>query len=322
MIKCLIILFIYLCPIFVFAHPGIGIKSDSKGNIFYTDLRNVYKIDNSGTSSIAVANAHTHELSIDRYDNLYGEHLWYEGDATKKWGHYIWKRSLDGIISKILDSTEGFLKDYSFLRDSADFLYLLSKSETSDGLVSFGKLSPSGMIEQLTSRQFQNISWQYVDPFGRLYFYDTDKLYMLDEDAKLHLLIDNISLLLNYKTKSSHPHSLMGLWTDNSGIYITSFTSKTVFKIDQQKRISIVYQSNNDWAPTGGTFDKGGNLWLLLYNSRNECKVEKIPVDNLHVISRTVQNTEKSNGTPNTSILIILLIALILLLFIAYRFLR
>ncbi|MEK6565879.1 MAG: hypothetical protein AABZ41_04135, partial [Bacteroidota bacterium] len=60
---------------------------DSQGNVYYTDLKHVWKLTPDGTKSIAIRNVHTHELYIDPQDNLYGEHLWYEGDATKKWGH-------------------------------------------------------------------------------------------------------------------------------------------------------------------------------------------------------------------------------------------
>ena len=62
------------------AHPGIGIVEDSKGNIFYTDLEKVWKISKDGTKKVVVNNVHTHELYIDETDNLFGEHLWYNGD--------------------------------------------------------------------------------------------------------------------------------------------------------------------------------------------------------------------------------------------------
>jgi hypothetical protein len=48
---------------------------DSRGNFFYTDLSHVWKIAPSGAKSIALRGVHTHELYLDREDNLYGEHL-------------------------------------------------------------------------------------------------------------------------------------------------------------------------------------------------------------------------------------------------------
>ncbi len=45
-----------------FAHPGVGIVIDSRGNVFYTDLRQVWRIAADGSKSVAVLNVHSHEL--------------------------------------------------------------------------------------------------------------------------------------------------------------------------------------------------------------------------------------------------------------------
>src|SRR5689334_12375605 len=114
-----------LCFISVisFAHPGIGIVEDSRGNVFYTDLAKVWKVTPDGKRSIAVANVHTHELFIDEGDNIFGEHLWYNGEAADTWGHYAWKLSKDGQFQKIIPDSEGFLEDYSFVRDHFGRMY-------------------------------------------------------------------------------------------------------------------------------------------------------------------------------------------------------
>lgn len=90
-----------------YAHPGIGIVVDSLGNVFYTDLKQVWRMSPDGKIEVAVSGVHTHELYLDASDNLYGEHLWYEGDRTGKWGHYVWKRSPKGVVEKVIPATEG-----------------------------------------------------------------------------------------------------------------------------------------------------------------------------------------------------------------------
>lgn len=85
------------------AHPGVGIVMDGKGNVYYTDLHHIWKIDVRDKVSIAVHNVHSHELYMDEADNLYGEHLWYKGEATNTWGHYVWKLSPDGKLEKIIE---------------------------------------------------------------------------------------------------------------------------------------------------------------------------------------------------------------------------
>lgn len=106
--RLVLILFSTLISSFSIAHPGVGIVQDSKGNIFYTDLKHVWKIQTDGKKSIAVQNVHTHELFMDEHDNLFGEHLWYEGEETDKWGHYVWRLSADGKFEKIIPDSEGF----------------------------------------------------------------------------------------------------------------------------------------------------------------------------------------------------------------------
>lgn len=90
------------------AHRGVGIVMDSRGTVFYTDLSQVWKIEPGGRKTVAVANVHTHELYLDGDDNLYGEHLWYEGEATDRGGHYVWKRHADGKLERIISAHNGF----------------------------------------------------------------------------------------------------------------------------------------------------------------------------------------------------------------------
>jgi len=101
------------CALRSSAHPSIAIVKDSKGNIYYSDLGQVWKIG-GGKKSIAVANVHTHELFIDVNDNLVGEHLWYDGDASGKFYHYLWRLEKNGKLDTIFTTTQAYSKfDFS-----------------------------------------------------------------------------------------------------------------------------------------------------------------------------------------------------------------
>lgn len=127
MMKSIILTFSFLLILTAAkADPGTGIVIDSKGNLFYTDLVNVWMIKPDGSKSIAVPNVHTHELYISPNDELFGEHLWYNGEQLNTWGHYLWKRNADGTIIKIKDSTAGFAEE-SFVRDIAGNKYSLER---------------------------------------------------------------------------------------------------------------------------------------------------------------------------------------------------
>jgi hypothetical protein len=67
------------------AHPAAGVVVDAKGNACYSDLERVWRVAPDGRKQVVVSGVHTHELSLDAAGNLYGEHLWYEGEKTDKW---------------------------------------------------------------------------------------------------------------------------------------------------------------------------------------------------------------------------------------------
>ena len=49
--KLLISNFLFLISFTISAHPGIGIVKDSKGNIYYTDLKQVWRISSEGSKT-------------------------------------------------------------------------------------------------------------------------------------------------------------------------------------------------------------------------------------------------------------------------------
>ncbi len=54
------------------AHPASGIVLDRAGNIYFSDLETIWKIDTNRRLSIfraGVRGRHVHELSIDEQDN-------------------------------------------------------------------------------------------------------------------------------------------------------------------------------------------------------------------------------------------------------------
>ena len=57
------------------AHPGVGIVQDRRGNVFFTDLKRVWRITADGQMSVWLPDVHTHELCLAAEDSLYGEHL-------------------------------------------------------------------------------------------------------------------------------------------------------------------------------------------------------------------------------------------------------
>ena len=282
--KIIVLCFCYICSLNIAeAHPGIGIVMDSKGNVFYTDLTHVWKISPEGNRSMAVKNVHTHELYLDSQDNLYGEHEWYEGEATDKWGNYVWCLSKDGMLEKTIQDVEGFLDNNTLVRDTDGNSYWADKSADHEMLK---KQSSKGSNVLLTKHKFKNIRW--------MHFSETDKnLYVVD-----HLKIKKVTptgnvLEIADDLKESEPpfegvadhHYIFGIWTDkNEAVYVAVYGTKKVKKISADGKIMTVFESQEEWSPCGGMIAPNGALWVMEFSDKNTTRVRRIGTDGKQTI--------------------------------------
>jgi len=219
------------------AHPGIGIVIDDQGNVFYTDLTHVWKISPEGTRTIAVKNVHTHELYLDSNGDLYGSHEWYEGEATDKWGNYVWCLSSDGIFEKVIPDVEGFLYNTTLIRDAEGNSYWSKKSGNGEFLM---KQTLDGSSHRLTEHLFADIRW--------IYYSENDKMvYVVDQLAIKKITPSGVVLILADDLKEDKAsfegvadrHYLFGIWTSvNNNVYIASYGAGKVKKISAAGKVS------------------------------------------------------------------------------------
>jgi hypothetical protein len=255
------------CVVFAYtsliAHPGIGIRKDKNGNIYYTDLKQVWKITSDGKKTIVVPGVHTHELLMDIEGNLFGEHLWYNGEKENTWGHYLWRLNPDGHVEKIKDDTEGFLENYGFLMDSSGNMYWIERWK----ITRFKKKTPAGVITTIAEGNFKGTLWQYVSPSGDLYFVCDNDLYTIPSNGQPKKIALQVST----------DKSAMGIWTDKDGkVYFADFSSSSVKYLDADGGVKTLVKTDFPWGPTGGVFDDKGNLWLLEGTRTNEVRAVKI----------------------------------------------
>jgi hypothetical protein len=258
------------------AHPGVGIVKDSRGNLFYTDTKQVWKIAPDGNKSVAVPNVHTHELCLDAEDNLYGEHLWYEGEATKKWGHRVWCLRRDGTLVDVIPAREGFLRDYSFVRDRAGNMYWADRGAQTV----IKKRSPDGKINTHATADFLKVQCMTVTPDGVLFLMDGGDLRRVAPDGKVSTVAVKLSERNPAPVEVSDLNHHMGLWTDDKGsVYVAAARERLVLKARDDGASVVVARSRGDWSPSGGMFDRDGALWLLEYSSTNAVRVRRIARD-------------------------------------------
>lgn len=256
------------------AHPGIGIVMDRRGNVYYTDLSHVWKVGPDGRKSIVVRDVHTHELCLDTEDNLYGEHLWYEGEATDKWGHRVWRLSPDGFLSDIIPAREGFLQNYSFVRDRVGNMYWAERG-TSPAI---RKRAPDGTIALLAEcSDCRDIRWLTVTPEGTVLFIDGGDLREVAPAGALRTVARNLQERSITQPQVGDRHLLMGLWTDSArNAYVAVYGARVVKQVSPDGRVRVVARSRLPWSPTGGLVAPNGDLWLLEYSYTNAARVRRI----------------------------------------------
>ena len=269
---------LFLISYNMIAHPGIGIVRDSKGNIYYTDLKQVWRISPDGSKTAVVTGVHTHELYIDEQDNLYGEHLWYNGERKDTWGHYAWCLKNNGGLVKEIKPTEGFLTNYSFVRDSAGNMYWVERFTTSRIM----KKCKNGEIIKLAEGKFGFIGWLFAAKNGTLYFTENNKLHKLSADGKpgvyqIETLAENLgSRSADFKVMGRN-YTSYGIWTDAAeNVYLAMTDSKKVSRIGTDGKPETVLHTNSLWLICSGMFDDNGNLWVLENSPTNDVRARKI----------------------------------------------
>ena len=263
----LILLLALACAAPAAAHPGWGIVQDRRGNIYYTDLAQVWKVAPDGTRTIAVADVHTHELYLDGEDNLYGEHLWYEGEASDRWGHRVWRRAPEGTIRDVVPPTTGFRTSLSFVRDAAGNMYW-----NDNGLVR--RHAPGGGDAPVSPRRFADIRSITVSPAGDVYLISEGALIRIGADGAVRTLARNLGESNPALPFVGEHHQLMGLWLDSAGnAYVAAFGNFKVKRIDPSGHVETVARSTFPWSPAGGFVAADGRLWLLEYSVTNDARI-------------------------------------------------
>jgi hypothetical protein len=273
-----VLLFIFILGLTkTFAHPSVSIIMDSKGNVYYSDLTQVWKIDTQGKKQVIVRNVHTHELFIDKNENLYGEHLWYESE-TDTWKHYVWRLSVDNKLEKIIPDTKAFQKDFSFVQDRNENMYLPDDLGTCQKII---KKQSNGVQTKLGDECLTKIKWMTCTPDGIVYVIDNNDLKKIDKQGHVSLVVDKLS----EKKQDGSTSYLSGPNIDmNGNVYISDCDAGQVKKISVDKKISVFAKTNSPWFPSGSLLAPNGDFWILECSQTNEVRVERIAKDGRRIV--------------------------------------
>ncbi|MEJ7913042.1 MAG: hypothetical protein WKF70_07800 [Chitinophagaceae bacterium] len=255
------------------AHPGVGIVKDTRGNVYYTDLQQVWKISN-GTRKVVVPNVHSHELYISPNDDLYGENETYD-DKANKFFHYLWVYHPNGQLDTLVGKKEAYIdQDFSLSRDDAGNEYYIKQFLVRPDTTHIFLKSGNGAESILASGKFKGITWLHPQAGGSLLYALNNAIYRVDTRGNVHLVKDSIGNTVSSFGFSRKSITIWGIWEDKEqNIYVAVFSDQTVKRIDKQGRLSNYYRSKGNWAPLHGVFDNDNKLWLMEGSDQNEVRV-------------------------------------------------
>jgi sugar lactone lactonase YvrE len=270
----LLLLLAFALPLF--AHPPVSVVVDAQGNAYYSDLAQVWKVAPNGTKTVAVPGVHTHELYLDPRGNLYGEHLWYEGEATDKWGYYVWRRSPDGRVSKVIPNREGFRTTYSFVRDGAGNMYWANRDKQR-----VERVAPDGKVTVVASN-LKNVRWMTAETDGTLHLIDGADLVRVSPRGAATGVATGVAKKVAtpsiFRLQIGTQHAVMGLWTDRAGnVYAAAYANGKVKKITRDGTMTVFLESPAGWSPVGGAFAPNGDLLLLEWSPTNKARLRRWP---------------------------------------------
>jgi hypothetical protein len=307
--------FVFICfllPLLLHAHPGVGIVKDSKGNIFYTDLQQVWRISN-GIRKVVIPNVHTHELYIDKNDNLYGQNEIYDA-TSEKFHHYLWVYRPTGKLDTVVGMKEAYIDpDFSLARDIHGNEYYTKQFLKNPNSEHIYRKSPDGKETIYASGHFKGVKWLHPQQSGNLLYALHNNIYKVDTNGAVQLVKEGIGSITPSFAFSKNNITLWGLWEGkNQDIYVAAFSDQAVKKIDSNGSVSVYYRSKDNWTPLHGVFDNEHRLWVLEGSDKNEVRVQLAN-------GTLMKGTTSSRTKLSTYLLPAILLSVILLLYFVFQ---
>lgn len=231
----------------LFAHPSTGIVIAPNGDVFYSDLAQVWRIPVRGAAQVAVPNVHAHQLWLRPDGAIEGEDVrWMGGDHYQ---HRIWRRTPDGRVSDAVPWTDGFWLDYGphFIRCGPGSPARDCSIFTRDRNGRFVNVIHQGRINH------SPIAWLTTAPNRDVYVIDGPDVRRVRNGA-----IATIATL---------GPNLFGITLDRTGnLYVAAHDERIVYRISPSGQVQPVARTPAPWRPSGVAVSPRGELWILEWN--------------------------------------------------------
>lgn len=245
----------------VVAHPGTGLVKDRTGNIYFTDLSNIWRIEPSGRRSIAIRNVHTHELALDRQGRLVGEEVKYLGG--ERYLHRVWRRERSGEMHAIVPWTAGFWRRYGLVENAMGTRFWVTCPKQQCTLFSKTSRAPPSAMLRL-ERKDGHVNWLAPGPGDSLYF-SSGRDVKIASAKHVALFAENVG------------SQLMGMHSVDRGqtVYVASYGDRAVYRLDGRTK-TLVWRSPDPWGPTGAWREDDGSLLVLEYSRTNSVRARRV----------------------------------------------
>jgi hypothetical protein len=293
------------------AHPASGIVVDRKGQVYFSDLETIWKLDTNQKLSVfrpGVSGRHVHELTIDDQDNIYGEDVSYEA-ATEKWISDVWKMTPEGTLRYIVAPTTDPPRALTMWRDRLGNTYFIDQNNHLKQRTILLRRTPDGKVETFaggayghrdgkgTDAQFSSVGGLAFGADGSLYLTDGISLRKVTMEGTVTTIANN----LNFRTSEDKPvlfeglyGSLAGLAVNANGVaYLADAGNRRLLKINPDGKVEVALRADPPFFPNGAFATPSGDVYVLevgftLPNTSIGPRVRKITPDGKNVILTTV----------------------------------
>ena len=263
------------------AHPATGIVADRTGNVYFSDLETIWKLDANGKKSVfrpGVNGRHVHELSIDEEGNIYGADISYN-PTNKTWPSNVWKMTPAGKFTYLLETTEHPPRGMSIWRDRAGNMYFIDQNNHTKTQTLLLRRGPDGTVTTLAGSAYGHKDGSGAaanfGSVGGMTFGRDGSLYLTDGTSVRRVLMDGrvttIAKDLNFKTREDRPTlfggahgNLTGLTVDaNGNVYAADAGNRRLLKITTDGKVEVVYRTEPPFFPNGVFATTAGEVYVL-----------------------------------------------------------
>ena len=304
-----------LLAVKVQAHPAWGIAVDRRGQVYFSDLVTVWKIDAQGRVSVfrAGGERHTHDLNIDEAGNLYGADNSYE-PATQRFFSAIWRRTPAGEFSYLLAPTDDPPEGTSIWRDRDGNMYHAANYPERELLVL--RRAVNGNVTALVGSSNAAREYRQGVPYsgggmafgsdGALYFVHGANVSKVTMSGTLTALARNLVVETDSgnRTGGSSPTQLFGIAVDAQGnVFVADYGNRRVLKITPDNRSATLIRAEQSWFPTGVALS-GNDLYILEHSFTPThtpigTRVRKLSPDGRVTVLATVGESRVSSESPS-----------------------